>query len=241
MKLLIPIDISSVSLYLLVNDAARIDEIAFAPEVNLVFDAVELGVGGYAKKDSAPSAMVMLSAGIFDFYFFAEGVASWGSDRIFVRASDTDPFVSTYARKDELFFSCTAGFRYIIPDPEIEISCQYFFNGEGYPDSGVLRDALAADPALSEADLVDFGMHYAALRARWLRILGGPFGAALLWLGNCSDWSGLVYPHLLFAPFENLRFAGGAKIYYGDSQDEFIALYGRLRIVFEINAGSGMF
>ena len=47
----------------------------------------EIGVGAFYQRDLAPRAVATVTTTIGDFAVFGEGVASWGSDRVFVRPS----------------------------------------------------------------------------------------------------------------------------------------------------------
>lgn len=161
-------------LYLIANDNAGVLDVALAPKVELVLGPGELGIGAYYQRALAPRLVALYTASAGDVDLFGEGVASWGSDRVFVRPSgdqapaeadpddDWDLVVETYEVDDRPFVQATLGARYL-KEWENEISLaligQYLFNGEGYTDEepGLLpaAAALLLNPAQNGAIVAD--------------------------------------------------------------------------------------
>jgi hypothetical protein len=151
-------------LYLITNLGAKPIEVAVAPKVEFVLGTWEIGFGGYYQNALAPRIVTMATTSWRDFDFFGEIVASWGSDRVFVRESrnqeaaledpedDLETVLDTYEVEDRPFFHLTAGFRYLrsFTEERGSIACmvQYWLNGEGYPSSRLLEPSayLALNP-----------------------------------------------------------------------------------------------
>ena len=147
-KIHYPFNVNNAYLYLITESVEEPLDTAFASKVELVLGNSEIGIGAYYQRDLAPRAVATLSTTVGDFGIFGEGVASWGSDRVFVRpskdqtAAEEDEedglelVLDTYEVDDRLFFQATIGTNYMREfDNDIGslmIVGQYFYNGEGY-------------------------------------------------------------------------------------------------------------
>ena len=154
-----PFDIHNAYLYVIAENAEEPLDLALAPKVEFVVGDTEFGLGGYYQRNSAPRLVGTVSTSIGEVALFGEGVASWGSDRVFVRPSkdqsaatddtedDLDMVLDTYKVDDMPFFSATVGANYMYSfedsDSTLMLVGQYFFNGEGYDGSvpGLLEAA----------------------------------------------------------------------------------------------------
>jgi hypothetical protein len=164
-KVQYPFGQNNLALYLIANQGITPSELAVAPTLELISGGLELDLGAYYQKAKSPRAILTGTLTTGDFYFFGEGVVSWGSDRVFVRrslnqaAAEADPgdnlvtVLDTYKIDSALFGSATVGIRYIHKLPEkwgtITAVGQYYLNGEGYASTDLLRAAyyLQANPS----------------------------------------------------------------------------------------------
>lgn len=158
-KIHYPFDIHNAYLYLITENVEEPLDTAIAAKAEFVVGDTELGIGAYYQRDSAPQLMGTASTSIGDVAVFGEGVVSWGSDKVFVRASkdqssaeedtedDLDMVLDTYTIDEGLFFSGTIGANYMYQfeedDSTLMLVGQYYYNGEGYDDStdGLLEAA----------------------------------------------------------------------------------------------------
>ena len=147
-KIHYPFDINNVYLYFITENVEEPLDTAVASKVEFVIGNSEFGLGAYYQRDLAPRAVATVSSTLGDFAVFGEGVVSWGSDRVFVRASkdqsaaeeddedDLEIVLDTYEVDDRPFFSGTIGTNYMHEFEDDAGSFlfigQYFFNGEGY-------------------------------------------------------------------------------------------------------------
>ena len=148
LKIHYPFDINNAYLYLITENVDEPLDTAIASKVEFVIGNTEFGVGAYYQRDLAPRAVATVSTSIGDFAVFGEGVASWGSDRVFVRPSkdqsaaeedeedDLRLVLDTYEVTDRPFFSATVGTNYMHDFEDdagsLMLVGQYFYNGEGY-------------------------------------------------------------------------------------------------------------
>ncbi len=157
-KMHLPFDINNAYLYLITDNVTEPLDTAIASKVEFVIGGTEIGIGAFYQRDLVPRAVATVSTSIGDFSIFGEGVASWGSDRVFVRAAsnqmlaDANPddtleiVLDTYEINDRPFFSATIGTRYMHEFDNnagtIMFVGEYFFNGEGYSyEEGLLSSA----------------------------------------------------------------------------------------------------
>lgn len=233
----------------------EVSELTLAPRIELFLGGVEYGLGAFYQEDLSPRAMATASGSVWDFDLFAEAVASYGSDRVFIRRTEAGPFeYETYRVEDEVYFKGTAGVRYSNSARDALIVGQYLFNGEGYRDQTVPKDLRAAflgeglPPAIdmSEAvlglsDLTEAGRHYATALASLSEVLGSDLSATLLWQGNLSDGSGILRPSLSYRLFERATVTASLAVAYGEDADEFSSMGARLTSSLGVSLGSGSF
>jgi hypothetical protein len=233
----LPIDIHNLYLYLIMkDDIESIDEVAAAARFEYVLGRFELGLGGYYRSDLAPKLMATFSGSAGKFGVFGEAMASYGSDKTFVRQT-TPTAWEAYEQDDEVFFSGTLGFSWIKSDPNLSVYAQYLFKGDGYTDNDMLKDIrkdfLSGNTGsysslilqgLSSDSLFGASQHYAALAASWSEIGDSDFSLSLLVQVNLADFSGLVIPALTFAPIDYASFKAELKVAYGEEGSEFASL-----------------
>jgi len=227
----LPLDVHNLYLYLTAENPAAVQDLGLAARAEVVLGAVELGAGAFYQREAPPSAMATLSAAAGDVDLFAEAVLRYGSDRTFLVESATAPLgVEPVLYDDSVFFDATAGlsaaFSFDRVDSSLGFAAQYFYNGEGYEDSRILRDNQAAVLAylasgdISAADLTNTGRHYAALSATWADIGGSPFSGRLFWMQNLSDMSGLLRPALSVRLFDGMAIELAPSLSYGETGAE---------------------
>ena len=252
LKIQAPVGAHNLYLYAVFEDAARAEEIALAPRLELVLGDSELGVGGFYRAGDAPAAMATLTTSLSDFSLFAEGVLSYGSNRTFVAEDPASPTgLATRTVTDRLFPAATAGFLYRDADDErdfdVSVSAQYLYNGEGYADARLLRRnaggvaALLGAGELAGSDLAGTGRHYAAVNAGWNDLLGSDFTLACLWLGNLSDGSGRVVPSLRWQVIDELDLSLEAGFGYGEAGSEYAPSGEGMTLTLSARLGSGGF
>ena len=237
----LPFDAHNIYLYFIADDIEKVGEIGIAAKTELVFGPMELGIGGLYRKDLSPSAMVTVSAPLWDVDFFGEAVVIYDNDRGYYienAGTGTDIALEAVAYDRDLFFNATAGFSFLHAFDEVDSSLslagQYLYNGEGYADSTVLTDisryqnAIAALIAVDETlDLSDIhfpgmpGRHYAAVSAGWNSLFGSDFSLRAFWIHSFSDMSGYISPSLSFTVFDGMSFTVGMPFRYGDEGDEY--------------------
>ena len=160
LKAQIPFDITgNLYLYTIVNDDIALADTALAPKVEFAVGNGELGVGLYYQSALAPRLALTATYSALDLDFFAEGLLSWGSDRVYVRPSrdqsaaqddpddDLDLVLDTYEVDAGLFPSATFGVRFsedFEAGGSIILNAEYYFNGDGYPATSDYP--YAADP-----------------------------------------------------------------------------------------------
>jgi hypothetical protein len=231
-KMNVPFGLHNIYLYLIADElTTRLDEIAIAPKFEFVLGNLEMGIGGFYKKDFAPRGVLTATLPFWNFNFFGEAVVSYGSDKTFIERTDDitnyPQGVKPVHKMEDWFFSGTAGFSlvFIDPDPSISVIGQYFYNGEGYSDPEILKEpgvaSLIADGQLIAKDLLKPGKHYGAADISWNNILDSDFGVSVFWMGNLSDGSGQVRPSVNWNIFKYVSLSCSMPIFYGDEGDEF--------------------
>ena len=251
LKTHIPVNVHNGYLYLIAHDIDKPDEIAAAPKIEFVIGNTETGIGAYIRKDVSPRGVITMTRPILDFDFFTETVFSYGSDKTFIRKTDdlvNYPLgIKTYTREDVLFFSGTAGFRYINSNRDISFMGQYFYNGEGYKNPDILKDSsmgiasLIGAGQLNYQDLFQPGRHYGAAMINWSSIKDSDFGVSLFWIGNLSDGSGQVKPTFSWNPIDYAVISIGIPVFYGEKGDEYTPVGNNLSFSVEVSLGGGTF
>lgn len=259
-----PFGIHNLYTYLLLDGVVVPEHLAVAAAAEFVIGNFELGIGGFYKYDHAPRIVSTFSGSIGDVGIFGEAVVSFGSDRVFVRESlnqpefeDPEPGEDSpdrYVALDTFqvdwlpFFSATIGAMYMNDDLNLNLTGQYFFNGEGYTDlrfedgTSLLDNAAyllnnsdtnglalsaeeqgddyEAPPALGNGDLINFGQHYLGISLMFTEIFTDDLSFSIFWLGNMSDLSGIISPNLSYRLFDKGTISIGARFTYGEAGDE---------------------
>lgn len=229
----VPIGLNTLTVYMVDNNVLKPEDLALAAKLDLVIGGWELSIGGFYQRNLSPRAVVMATGSIWRFNLFAEAVASYGSDRVFLSAvpvTPQNPFgldTTTYGTR--LFASATAGFTLSFPDQYLTFIAQYFYHGEGYDSSSLLGPALGAlatsaaagtSPGFTTSDVANFGRHYIAASGALTKIGSDDLGASVFWLANMSDLSGIVKPALTLTLNDYLGFSAGLTLSYGKPGDE---------------------
>ena len=261
LKLHLPVDINNLYLYLITENAAEPLDIAVASKFEFIIGDTEIGLGGYYRRNYSPRLVGTVSTSVGSVAIFGEAAASWGSDRVFVRpsrdqsaaeedASDAlETVLDTYKLDGGVFVSATIGASYLYSFEDdggsLNVTGQYFFNGEGYDNStpGLLEAAYRlqqnsaenglalpaaeqpagyeAPPALTAGDLRNFGRHYAGLFVSWGSLLGTDFSFSVLSIANFSDLSGFVIPNISYKFLDHLSASAGLRLSFGEPGDEY--------------------
>jgi hypothetical protein len=247
--------------YAITNTGAEPLDVAVAPKVEFAVGSGELGLGGYYQRTLAPRLVALYSGSFGEVDVFGEGVLLYGSDRVFVRPSrdqsaatedpddDLEVVLDTYEVSNSLFFTATAGARYLKEwngGTSLALIGQYFFNGEGYgtDDADLLPHAarLLANPGenglviedeeaqpegyedppdLGFGDLTNWGRHYVGLTAALSNIRDTDLGVTAFALVNVNDWSGIVTPAISYRFLDRFSLSGSARFTFGGEDDEF--------------------
>ena len=149
-------------------------------------------------------------------------------------------------------FSATLGARYIKEIDQRELSYapgnllfvgQYFFNGDGYQDSKLLKqaaflqqnpeynglalpafaqtDQYEPPPDLSAGDLSPWGRHYGAVTAAWNDIFESEISLSIFNVISLSDFSGIIAPSLSYNLIDIFTINLALRMTYGDKNDEY--------------------
>ncbi len=247
-----PIDQHNLYLYLLADQAKRLDELAVAPKAEVVLGGTEVGVGAYLRKERAPMAMVTLSSGLGKTAVFGEAVLKHGSDKRFVREVDKSPDnptgIEIYERDNEYFVSGTGGVRYSYADDEglynLTMAAQYFYNGEGYEDPETLLQVaplLLLGKKLSASDALWPSRHYGAVSLLWSDALKTGVSANLLCLASLTKPNGLASASLSWKPLERVSTSIGLSYAFGEAGGEYTYAGNPLSLNIRVSLGSGRF
>ena len=259
LKTQFPFGVHNAYLYVITNFGAKPFEVAFAPKVEFVAGTAEIGLAGYYQRALSPRLISTVAWSLSDFDFFGEGVVSFGSDKVFIResrdqsAAEEDPddnfetVLDTWEVTGMPFFSFTLGTRYLKTFTNdrgsIALIGQYWFNGEGYKNSDLLKAGYylalnnntnglyIADeedqppgytdpPDLNLTDLQNFGRHYAAATVSW-QIFDTDLSLSVIGLANLSDLSGVVIPALSYSFFDYFSVTANARFTFGEAGDEY--------------------
>ena len=260
LKVQFPVGQNNWYLYIVTNVDAKPEEVAIAPKFEFVTGSTEIGVGAYYQKALSPRLIAMASSSIGDVDLFGEAIVSIGSDRVFVRPSlktvddfadppeGLDTVLDTVTVDSAPFVSVTIGGRYL-KDLENNLGSlsffgQYFYNGEGYAHSDMLKPAVfllqnadtngltiadaaeqpesyEAPPELRTTDLSNWGRHYIAANAGWSNIGDSDFSVSVLFLANLSDLSGIISPAIQFPFLDTMNISVAGRLTFGNFGDEY--------------------
>lgn len=247
-----------------VPDASKLrpQDLGMAGKFEFVLGGWEVGAGGFYRWDAAPRAMLTATGSLGKVALFGEAAASWGSDKSFVTDVGAFPgFFASEKRKDELFFSGTAGFSYSNSDAKVSLFGQYYYNGDGYADGerkDLIDKARAAEPILSaavgaeasagmlKALILNSGRHYAAASISKTELLHKRLSASVLATANLSDLSGWVMPKLTFEFFSKVSASAGATfawatdgLWGAGKNGEYVVLAGGPAVTLSLSASLG--
>ncbi len=178
---------------------------AVAAKTDVVVGNFELSLGGYYRPDLAvsPRLMMMFSGAIGAFDVYGEGVAAWGSDRTYLRATGISPAYATYTIADRPVFQGTLGFKWAYDNRDnlysIELRGQGYYNGTGYEDTSILKTS-AAYTMLNQQDRTQAGMWYAAGSANLTGLFDDVLALGTTVIANISDSSVKVTPKITLTP-----------------------------------------
>ena len=249
LKVHAPLGVHNAYLYVVTGDYRDPLDVAVGARGELVVGGVELGAGGLIQANLVPKAIATATGAVGDFDLFAEAVIQRGTERNLVEldAAGRLKVTGRDERSEEWFPAATVGALYFAAEPGIALAAQYYYNPLGYPDSAALAPARAAlrapdgtgpprsGPRPEVVDLLFFGRHYAGASAAWNGIADSDFSAAVFWLANLSDGSGIVRPSLTWRVLEYARLSLGASLGYGTGATE----YGE-RVAFTLGAALGV-
>jgi len=256
LKVQYPFGLNNLYLYLITNSGIRPSETALAPKIEFLYRGTEYSLAAYYQRALSPRIIGSFTRPSGDFTFFGEGVVSYGSDRVYVRPSKDqsraeedeegglEMVLDTYKIEDLPIALATVGFLYLNADSKVTFAGQYFFNGEGYKNSELLKPAyrLLANstenglyiaevdarpegygdpPALSQRDLVNFSRHYIALSAGKSELFEKDLSLNLFGLCNLTDLSGIASVNVSYSFFDYLSITGGIRFTFGGPQDEY--------------------
>lgn len=253
-KLHYPFDVHNVYLYIIGNNEMAPKDIAAAGSVELLVAETELGFGGFFQRNQSPRIVATVSSVFRDFDLIGEAVLSWGSDRTYVReawdqdAAEEDPdddftvALETFEIADRPFFNGTVGILYQNADWNLSSILQYFFNGEGYRSSDLLKaavylnqnpgtNALAlpeeeqpegykAPPELAATDINNWGQHYLGLSVSLSEFMDSDFSASVQSIVNLSDLSGFLNLSISVTFLDTFTLSTGPRLSFGDPGDE---------------------
>lgn len=264
-KMNLPLNMHNIYLYAVlpegINDPA---DLAFAPKAELVLGATEIGIGAYYRYGQAPAAMVTFTTAIGDVNLFGEGVAKYGSDKNFIVKTGDVYSLETYKKK--LFFNATLGAGYSwsseVSDLSFSLTGQYYFNGEGYDEPGLVSDFMnytaiylsGLDPENNPADAIAYEAHQGQYNLSDLMNRSKHYGAAnisitpvkdlsfsVFWMGNFSDFSGVIKPGFSWNATDYIRIGLSIPYTYGDAGDEYTPDGDNLSFALEVSLGGSAF
>jgi hypothetical protein len=241
-----PLDMHNLYLYTVFPEGVKDpSDIAFAPRAEFVLGGTEIGIGAYYRYEQAPAAMVTFTSTLQDINLFGEGVVKYGSDKTYIVEEDSSYTLKTYSEK--LFFLATLGASYTWNADESDLSYtlmgQYYFNGEGYSDRSIFTSSTGASYVvssyvsgdISQSDLSETSMHYGAASFSLTPVEDLTF--SVLWMGNFTDFSGLIKPGLSWDATEYISLAMNFPYYYGDTGDEFTSNGDNFSFTLEVSLG----
>jgi hypothetical protein len=128
-------------------DPEKIGQFSIAEKTDFVVGGFELSLAGFYRTDmvSKPRAMATFSGAIGNIDIYGENVLAWGSDRIYVRSDGLSGY-ETYTLENRPVFQSTLGLKYSLSSSDgfgLNLHLQGYYNGAGYEDSSILRNALA--------------------------------------------------------------------------------------------------
>jgi hypothetical protein len=234
-KIQLPLGTDNYYLYSILDEAADGGPVELAPKAEWVVGNAEFSLGGTWMPESPWALMATLSATLAGVDLFGEIVLRGDEDKRWVILDSSSPTgVSVETRPDELFPLATAGFSWSWTDDrnraDLGLRAQYYYNGLGYEDPGILSGhdmavkALLMSGALETTDMVERGRHYGGAMATVSDILDSGFGMTLSWLGNMVDGSGKGGLAISWDGWDRMLLSVAFDYRYGEEGDEFTPL-----------------
>ncbi len=198
----LPIGNDNLTGYVLTDDFGDELNLNAAARYETLLSGFEVTTGGVARDDGAWAVMGTATGGVAGVTVFGEAVLEGNTNKVFVLEDAAAPLGLSTTQSENLFFSGTFGGRYTFETDDdlfsLTATAQYFFNGQGYADPGVITDnpsavaGLIESGELSQNDLAERGQHYLGVNAAATEFYDSDFTPSVLWLANIGDSSGLV-------------------------------------------------
>jgi hypothetical protein len=247
-----PVGTDTYYAYFLLDDAMEGKAIDIAPKAEWLFGTTELTLGGRWGPNNPWAATCAVTFPLFCIDAFAEFAMKGNEDKKFLVEDPAVPLgLSAEADSTALFFLGTVGFCLTKQDNarrgNLALSAQYYYNGEGYRDTGVYEDnvesvaALYARGAITSRDLMERGMHYGAALLSVDDILGSDMGFSLFWLGNLSDESGTASVTVKWSRFDHVLCSLAYARTYGTSGSEYAPDGPRPKLTLKISLNNTTF
>lgn len=223
LKVQYPFGDNNLYAYVIAKGATTLSGLGYVIRGEFVFGSNEFGAEGYVEPGKAPRAALTWSGPLFGVDFFAEGTASYGSDRRFLAADASSlnpPGYAVQTYPTAIVLSGTAGLMYSDQNSGLSIEFQYFYNGDGYTDPSIVINnygvvsALLAAGRLYAEDLISVGQHYGAARIGWAPT-DSHFSAYALWLSDFSEGSGRIEPAIVWTPLDHASLTLSLPVTYG--------------------------
>ena len=231
LKAQLPIGTDNLTGYLILGDVSNGLAASVAARYEFLLGGFEVTTGALLETGGHYALMATGSGSVGDVTVFAEMVLEGSSDKVFVVRDANNPTGLSTATSDSLFFSGTLGARYGTTTADdrysFSVSGQYYFNGLGYGDAGVLTEnpaavsALVAAGDLSINDLQARGRHYGAVSVSSPDFAQTGLTPAVFWLGNLSDGSSLLSASLRYGGLEYVTPSLEYRFTYGGAGAEY--------------------
>jgi hypothetical protein len=233
LKASVPIGLGQASAYATAQGAAKPTWSMFAARYEFVLGDSEFGIGGYWKEDDsvAPRLVGTASLGFLGLDWYAEAVASYGSETQVVDFSSGAPDISL---PEGLLFQGAAGFSWSEKDKEgrwdLQANGEYYYNGHGAADAPAYASrraqllGLVGSGLLDAGSLAGYGRHYAGFAASAEDLWASKLGLDAEWRSNLSEVSGYVRTVAVYEPISDFRLEAGCEAYYGQDGSEYAAM-----------------
>ncbi|MBN1649329.1 MAG: hypothetical protein JW874_14930 [Spirochaetales bacterium] len=234
LKVNFPFGSNNLNIYVLLNDVEDFEYTGFAGNVEFLVGDYEIGFGGYYQYDQKPRIVGVFSGSIGKIGIFGEAALAFGSEKTHIReaAGHTPafPVFETYTNDSDPVFFGTIGAMYLNTEHNFTIIGQYYYNGDGCPNTEYDNGQSMYEYAmifyglgdLTAADLVNFGQHYLGLSVNFAEIADSDFSLLSYVLLSMSDWSGIAAVTLSFEPFERFVVKLTPRMMFGQDGDEFL-------------------
>jgi hypothetical protein len=231
-KIDLPVGVQTLCLYGILPESLDFEALVLAPRAEFLMGGFEAMVAGYWRADGAvrPRLIAMATGAIGALDVFAESVLSWGADREWISLAE-DGSLQWERDEERLYAQATAGLAWSWIHPEqtasLSLRAQYFYNGQGYSDSSVLREKayriskLVESGSLSASDLSLTGVHYMAASLGVGKLALDTVSLNLSAFANLSDLSFRLTPSASFKPVPTVSLKAGATISVGERGGEY--------------------